>query len=87
MKIIPFALTYDDVLIVPKRSSLKSRSEASTKTKLTKKINLNIPLISSNMDTVTEAEMAIALARMGGIGILHRFMTIEQNVEEIKKVK
>ncbi|MFA5211332.1 MAG: IMP dehydrogenase [Patescibacteria group bacterium] len=87
MKNIPLALTYDDVLIVPRRSSLKSRSEADTKTKLTKKIILNSPLVSSNMDTVTESEMAIAMARMGGIGILHRFMTIEQNVEEIKKVK
>lgn len=87
MKTIPFALTYDDVLIVPKRSSLKSRNEADTKTRLTKKLSLNIPLISSNMDTVTESNMAIAMARMGGIGILHRFMTIEENVEEIKKVK
>lgn len=87
MKTIPFALTYDDVLIIPKRSSLKSRNEAGTKTKLTQSISLNIPLVSSNMDTVTESNMAIAMARMGGIGILHRFMTIEQNVEEIKKVK
>jgi len=86
-KHIPLALTYDDVLIVPRRSTLTSRSQANTKTKLTQKINLNIPVVSSNMDTVTESEMAIALARLGGIGIIHRFMTIEENVEEIKRVK
>ena len=84
---VPLALTYDDVLIVPKRSTLASRNEADTKTKLTKKIQLNIPIISSNMDTVTEAEMAITMARMGGIGFLHRFMTIEENAAQIKKVK
>ncbi len=87
MRAIPLALTYDDVLIVPKRSTLISRSEASTRTRLTKKINLNIPIISANMDTVSESEMAIALARLGGISIIHRFMTIEENVEEIKRVK
>lgn len=84
---IPLALTYNDVLIVPKKSSLDSRSMANTKTRLTKKINLNIPIVSSNMDTVTESEMAIALARLGGIGIIHRFMTVEDNVEEVKRVK
>jgi len=84
---IPLALTYDDVLIVPRRSSLASRSEANTRTRLTKKINLNIPIITANMDTVTGADMAIAMARLGGIGILHRFMSIEENAEEVKKVK
>ncbi len=87
MRNIPLALTYDDVLIVPKRSSLASRSEANTKTRLTKKINLNIPIVSANMDTVTESEMAIALARLGGISFIHRFMSIEDNAEEIKRVK
>ena len=87
MQNIPLALTYDDVLIVPKRSTLTSRREASTKTRLTKKINLNIPIVSANMDSVTGAAMAITMARLGGIGIVHRFMTIEENVEEIKKVK
>lgn len=84
---IPLALTYDDVLIVPRRSSFSSRSEANTKTRLTKKININVPIVSANMDTVTEAEMAITLARIGGIGILHRFMDIEANVEMVKRVK
>lgn len=87
MRNIPLALTYDDVLIKPRRSTLISRSEAITKTRLTKKINLNIPIVSSNMDTVSESEMAIAMARLGGISIIHRFMTIEENVEEIKRVK
>ncbi|MFA6131589.1 MAG: IMP dehydrogenase [Patescibacteria group bacterium] len=84
---IPLALTYDDVLIVPRRSTFTSRREAVTRTRLTKKIDINIPLVSANMDTVTEAEMAIMMARLGGIGILHRFMSIEDNVEEVKKVK
>lgn len=84
---IPLALTYDDVLIVPRKSSLDSRSMANTKTRLTKKVSLNIPIVSSNMDTVTESEMAIALARLGGIGIIHRFMTVEDNAEEVKRVK
>ena len=84
---IPFALTYDDVLIVPRRSTLTSRQEASTKTQLTKRIEINTPIITANMDTVTDATMAIAIARLGGIGIVHRFMSIEQHVEHIKKVK
>ncbi len=87
MQTIPYALTYDDVLIIPRRSTFSSRSEANTKTRLTKKVSINIPIVSANMDTVTEAEMAIALARLGGIGILHRFMSIEENVEMVKKVK
>ncbi|MDO8572130.1 MAG: IMP dehydrogenase, partial [bacterium] len=86
MEHIPLALTYDDVLVVPKRSSFLSRTESVTKTRLTRKLSLNIPIVSANMDTVTESEMAIALARLGGIGIIHRFMSIEENVEEIKRV-
>lgn len=84
---IPLALTYDDVLILPKRSTLQSRSEANTKTRLTKKLSLNIPIITANMDTVTEAEMAITMARLGGIGILHRFMSVEDNANEVRRVK
>ncbi|MBT4120460.1 MAG: IMP dehydrogenase [Candidatus Magasanikbacteria bacterium] len=84
---IPLALTYDDVLIVPRRSTLSSRSEANTKTRLSRKINLNIPIVTANMDTVTGSDMAIAMARLGGIGILHRFMSIEENAEEVRRVK
>ncbi len=84
---IPLALTYDDVLIVPRRSTLASRSEANTRTRLTRRINLNIPIVTANMDTVTGSDMAIAMARLGGIGILHRFMSIEENAEEVRRVK
>lgn len=80
-------LTFDDVLLVPKRSPIVSRSQTNLRTMLSRNITLNIPIISANMDTVTESGMAIALAREGGIGIIHRFMTIEDQVDEILKVK
>lgn len=80
-------LTFDDVLLVPKRSPIVSRSQTDLRTKLSRNLTLNIPIISANMDTVTESGMAIALAREGGIGIIHRFMTIEDQVDEILKVK
>lgn len=83
----PLGLTYDDVLLMPRRSSVAHRVDVSTKTNLTKKIELNIPFISANMDTVTESAMAIALAHAGGIGIIHRFMPIEKQVLEVKRVK
>jgi IMP dehydrogenase len=75
------------VLLVPKRSPIVSRSETNLRTKLSRNITLNTPIISANMDTVTESGMAIALAREGGIGIIHRFMTIDDQVDEILKVK
>ena len=88
MKIRPTkGLTFDDVLLVPRRSSVTSRQEVDTSSRLTPKIRLNIPIISANMDTVTEAPMAIAMARAGGIGILHRFMTIEQQAKQVALVK
>lgn len=80
-------LTFDDVLLVPKKTSVKSRLHVDLSTKLTKKISLKIPIISANMDTVTESRMAIAIAKIGGIGIIHRFLTIEEEAEEVKKVK
>ncbi|HEX6281644.1 MAG TPA: IMP dehydrogenase [Nitrososphaera sp.] len=80
-------LTFDDVLLVPKRSPIVSRSQTNLRTKLSRNITLNIPIISANMDTVTESGMAIALAREGGIGIIHRFITIEDQVDEILRVK
>jgi IMP dehydrogenase len=85
--IIENGLSYDDVLLVPQQSIVQSRRHVSTKTRLTKNIELNIPIISSNMDTVTEAEMAIAMAQLGGIGVIHRFNTIEQQVRHVEKVK
>ncbi len=80
-------LTFDDVLLIPQRSSIRSRKDVTTATRLTNSIALQLPIISANMDTVTEAEMAIALARIGGIGIIHRFMTTEAQVSEIGHVK
>ena len=88
MKILPdLALTYDDVLLVPQYSDVPSRRKLSTQTKLTQKITLQAPIVSANMDTVTESEMAIAMAREGGIGIIHRFMSIDDQVREIARVK
>ncbi|MEK7211608.1 MAG: IMP dehydrogenase [Patescibacteria group bacterium] len=80
-------LTYNDVLLVPKRSGILSRKDVSTETKLSRNIKLSIPIISANMDTVTESEMAIAMARCGGIGIIHRFLTVEEEVAEVLRVK
>ena len=80
-------VTFDDVLLVPKYSKVTSRSDTDLSTKLSKNISLNIPLISANMDTVTESSMAVTVAREGGIGIIHRFLTIEQQVNEVLKVK
>ena len=75
------------MLLVPKRSPIVSRTQTDLRTKLSRNITLNTPLVSANMDTITEYEMAIALAREGGIGIIHRFMTIEDQVELVLKVK
>lgn len=80
-------LTFDDVLLVPRRSSVASRSSVDTSAQLTRHLRLSIPIISANMDTVTGAEMAVALARLGGIGAIHRFMTIERQAEEVRRVK
>jgi len=80
-------LTFDDVLLVPKFSDISSRSQTDLSTKLSRNISLNIPLISANMDTVTEAPMAVVMAREGGIGIIHRFLTIEEEVNQVLKVK
>lgn len=85
-KLLKEGLTYDDVLLVPQRSEVLP-NEVSLKTKLTKKIGLNIPIISAGMDTVTEAKLAIAIAREGGIGIIHKNMSIEQQALEVDKVK
>lgn len=81
------ALTYDDVLLVPQYSDVDSRRTLSTKSWLTKKISLQVPIVSANMDVVTESEMAITMAREGGIGMIHRFMTIAEQARQIERVK
>lgn len=85
-KLIKEGLTYDDVLLVPQKSAVLP-NQVDLKTRLTKKITLNIPLVSASMDTVTEAKLAIAIAREGGLGIIHKNMSIEQQALEVDKVK
>ncbi len=85
-KIIMEGITFDDVLLVPQRSEVLPK-EIDLSTNLTKKIKLNIPLMSAAMDTVTEAQFAIAIAREGGIGIIHKNMSIEEQATEVDKVK
>ncbi len=84
---IPLALSYDDILLVPQRTTVASRREVDTATSLSRNIRLNIPIVSANMDTVTEAAMATAMARQGGIGIIHRFLPIERQAAEVRAVK
>ncbi len=83
---IPEGLTFDDVLLIPGKSSVLP-TEVDTRTRLTRHITLNIPIISAAMDTVTESRLAIALAQQGGIGIIHRSMSIAQQALEVDKVK
>lgn len=85
-KIVMEGLTFDDVLLIPQASSVLPH-EVSLKTKVTKKLELNIPVMSAAMDTVTEAVLAIAIAREGGIGFIHKNMTVERQAEEVEKVK
>ena len=86
MRVVQKALTFDDVLLVPAHSKILPR-EVSLKTRLTRSITLNIPLVSAAMDTVTEARLAIAIAQEGGIGIVHKNMTIPGQAGEVAKVK
>lgn len=88
MKLLPeIGLTFDDVLLVPKYSSVHSRKAVDTSTQIVNGIRLAIPVISSNMDTVTEVQMAISMAQAGAIGILHRFMSVEDQAEMVRRVK
>jgi IMP dehydrogenase len=84
---IKLGLSFDDVLLVPKKGIVSTRKDVSLKSKLTSNIALNVPIVSANMDTVTEAKMAIAMARLGGIGFIHRFLTVEEQFEQVLKVK
>ena len=85
-KIVKEGITFDDVLLIPARSEVLPR-EVETKTRLSKKITLNIPIMSAGMDTITESKMAIAMARQGGIGIIHKNMSISRQAEEVDRVK
>ncbi|MGD0557621.1 MAG: IMP dehydrogenase [Streptosporangiaceae bacterium] len=85
-KFHPVGLTFDDVLLLPAHSSLMP-SEADTSTPITKRIRLRIPLVSASMDTVTEARMAIAMARQGGVGVLHRNLSVEEQAQQVDMVK
>ena len=85
-KIVGEGLTYDDVLLVPAFSEVLPR-EVNIQTKFTRNITINVPIVSAAMDTVTESRMAIAIAQEGGIGVLHKNMTIEQQALKVRKVK
>src|SRR5215471_4151549 len=85
-EVIAEGLTFDDVLLVPSRSAVLP-NQTDTRTWVTREISLNIPLVSAAMDTVTESHLAIALARQGGLGFIHRNMSIEKQAEEVDRVK
>ena len=85
-KFAPIGLTFDDVLLLPAHSSVLP-SEADTTTRITRRHLLRIPLVSASMDTVTEARMAIAMARQGGVGVLHRNLSIEEQAQQVDMVK
>jgi IMP dehydrogenase len=86
-KIVATALTYDDVLLMPQYSPVMSRKDVSTRTHVSRNIAINVPVVASNMDTVTEAKMAIAMARSGGLGILHRFCSVDEHCQMVQRVK
>jgi IMP dehydrogenase len=85
-KIVAEGITFDDVLLIPAKSDLVP-SQADTRTRLTDNITINIPIVSAAMDTVTEARLAIALAQEGGIGIIHKNLSVEAQQREVAKVK
>ena len=85
-KFVREGLTFDDVLLIPARSEVLP-SQVNLNTRLTKTVKLNIPLLSAAMDTVTEAEMAIAMAREGGAGVIHKNMPIEEQIDQVLRVK
>ena len=84
---IPNGYTFGDVLLTPQYSNIRSRSDVNIKSNVSRNVPLNTPLVSSNMDTVTEDGMAIEMARNGGIGMVHRYCSIEEQVSMIKKIK
>ncbi|MBI5625332.1 MAG: IMP dehydrogenase [Elusimicrobia bacterium] len=87
METMKEGITFSDVLLVPKRSTIASRKSVDTSGSFSRNIKLKCPIVSANMDTVTEADMAIAMAQAGGLGIIHRFLTIEEEAAQVAKVK
>ena len=87
MSELRLGLSYDDVLIVPRRSGVRSRRDVSTRSRFTRRIEVAVPIVSASMDTVTESAMAIAMAQVGGIGAVHRFMSVEREAAEVARVK
>src|SRR5258708_38448098 len=85
-KFAPVGLTFDDVLLLPAHSAVLP-SEADTATQITRRYRLRVPLVSASMDTVTEARMAIAMARQGGVGVLHRNLSVEEQAQQADMVK
>jgi len=86
-RIIGEGLSFNDVLIVPKYNKIFSRKDVIFKTKVTRNYEIDIPIIAANMDTICEAEMAIALGKLGGLGVIHRFMAIEEQAKQVEEVK
>jgi IMP dehydrogenase len=86
-RIVGKGFSFDDVLIVPKYNKILSRKEVKFKTRVTRNYEINIPLVAANMDTVCEARMAIALGKLGGLGVIHRFLTIEEQARQVREVK
>lgn len=80
-------LTYDDVLLIPSKSSVRSRKDPDLKSRVTRRRTLTMPFVSANMDTITEGEMAVAMGKLGGLGILHRFMSIPDQIQEVRMIK
>jgi IMP dehydrogenase len=86
-RIIGRGLSFDDVLIVPKYNKIASRRDVLLKTRVTRNYSIDLPIIAANMDTICESKMAIALGKLGGLGILHRFMTIEEQARQVKEIR
>ena len=86
-RIIGKGYSYNDVLIAPKYNKVQSRKEVDLKTKVTRNYSIDIPIIAANMDTICESKMAIAIGKLGGLGVVHQFMTISEEVNEVKKIK
>jgi IMP dehydrogenase len=87
MSEIRIGLTYDDVLLMPRRSRVRSRQDVSTRSSFTPGIELEVPIVSANMDTVTTSSMAVAMAQLGGIGVVHRFLSVDEEAAEVRRVK